>query len=232
MEGELPIIFDKAYEDLIHDPLAEAPESGFLYDDLGIVYEVGTLSKVLAPALRIGYMTGAPGAFMRAMVQRTNDVGFSAPLITQEIASYIMDHHINDQIRKVRAGYRERAVAVRRWIDEKIGDFIVDIRGGRAGFYYYLTFEEGIMTDEGSPLHRFLSRTTGYHSIDGSPDEKKPRVLYLPGEFCIHPAGGMAELGRRQMRLSYGFEEPGKIEDAIGHLREGVDYVKGDSDTT
>ncbi|HDN65815.1 MAG TPA: aminotransferase class I/II-fold pyridoxal phosphate-dependent enzyme, partial [Methanosarcinales archaeon] len=93
---KIPIIFDKAYEDMIHDPLAEAPESGFLYDDLGIVYEVGTLSKVLAPALRIGYMTGARCAFMRAMVQRTNDVGFSAPLITQEIASYIMDHHIND----------------------------------------------------------------------------------------------------------------------------------------
>ena len=217
---------------MIHDPIAEVPESGFLYDDLGIVYEVGTLSKVLAPALRIGYMTGAPGAFMRAMVQRTNDVGFSAPLITQEIASYIMDHHINDQIRKVRAGYRERAVAVRRWIDEGIGDFIVDIRGGRAGFYYYLTFEERIMTSEGSPLHRFLSRTTGDLMIDGSPGERKPRVLYLPGEFCVHPAGSMAEVGRRQMRLSYGFEEPGRIKDAIGHLREGVEYVKGDSDIT
>ena len=65
--------------------------------------------------------------------------------------------------------------------------------------------------------------------IDGSP-EKKPRVLYLPGEFCVHPAGDMAEAGRRQMRLSYGFEEPGRIRDAIGYLREGVDYVKGDSD--
>ena len=230
LNRKIPIIFDKAYEDMIHDPLAEAPESGFLYDDLGIVYEVGTLSKVLAPALRIGYMTGSPGAFMRAMVQRTNDVGFSAPLITQEIASYIMDHHINDQIRKVRAGYRERAVAVRRWIDDAIGDFIVDIRGGRAGFYYYLTFEEGIMTVEGSPLHRFLSRTTGDHSIDGSPIEKKPRVLYLPGEFCVHPAGSMAEVGRRQMRLSYGFEEPSRIKDAIRYLREGVDYAKGDPD--
>ena len=60
--------------------------------------------------------------------------------------------------------------------------------------------------------------------------KKKPRVLYLPGEFCVHPAGSMAEVGGRQMRLSYGFEEPGRIEDAIGYLRESVDYVKGDSD--
>ena len=65
--------------------------------------------------------------------------------------------------------------------------------------------------------------------IDGSP-EKKPRVLYLPGEFCVHPQGSMAEVGRRQMRLSYGFEEPSRIKDAIRYLREGVDYAKGDPD--
>ncbi len=40
----------------------------------------------------------------------------------------------------------------------------------------------------------------------------------------------MAGVGKRQMRLSYGFEEPDRIKDAIGYLREGVYYVKGDSD--
>ncbi|KAF5411977.1 MAG: PLP-dependent aminotransferase family protein [Euryarchaeota archaeon] len=224
---KIPIVFDKAYEDLIHDPLVEKPESGFLYDDIGIVYEIGTLSKVLAPALRIGYMIGAPGAFMRAMVQRTNDVGFSAPLITQEIASHILDHHITDQIGRVQAGYRERAIVVREWIDEKLGEYLLDCRGGSAGFYYYLTFVE-IRTDERSRLYRFLSRTTGNPDIDGTPDEKKPRVAYLPGEFCVHPDGEMADVGRRQMRLSYGFEELTRIEEALEYIREGVDYARNE----
>jgi DNA-binding transcriptional MocR family regulator len=226
LKRKIPIIFDKAYEDLIHDPAVEKPESGFLHDDMGIVYEVGTLSKVLAPALRIGYMIGHPGAFMRAMVQRTSDVGFSAPLITQEIASYILDHHITEQVRWVRAGYRKRAISVKRWIDEKLGGSVVDCRGGAAGFYYYLTFEEGVRTDEGSLLHRFLSRTTGDADIDGPPDGRKPRVLYLPGEFCVHPGGEIGEVGRRQMRLSYGFEEPGRIEEALGYMSEGVEYAR------
>ncbi|HIE31668.1 MAG TPA: PLP-dependent aminotransferase family protein [Methanosarcinales archaeon] len=226
LNRKIPIIFDKAYEDLIHDSRVEKPESGFLYDDWGIVYEVGTLSKVLAPALRIGYIIGRPGAFMRAMVQRTSDVGFSAPLITQEIASHILDHHINDQISRVKAGYRKRAIAVRRWIDEKLKSAVVDCRGGTAGFYYYLTFEEGIRTDEGSRLYRFLSRTTGDSGIDGPPDRKNPRVLYLPGEFCVHPGGEMVEIGRRQMRLSYGFEEPERLEEAIEYMSEGVLYAR------
>ncbi|RLG56688.1 MAG: hypothetical protein DRN95_06495 [Candidatus Hydrothermarchaeota archaeon] len=96
---KVPIFFDRAYEDLIHDPDAEKPLSGFLFDELGIVYEIGTLSRVLA------------------------------------------------------------------------------------------------------------------------------------GEFCVHPAGEMVELGKRQMRISYGFEELEQIKRAIEYMREGVAYVKERADS-
>ena len=75
---KIPVFFDTAYELLIHDPEAARPCSALLYDSEGIAFEIGTLSKLLAPGLRIGYMIGRDGSFMRAMVQRINDVGFSA----------------------------------------------------------------------------------------------------------------------------------------------------------
>ncbi|MDP6542387.1 MAG: pyridoxal phosphate-dependent aminotransferase [Phycisphaerae bacterium] len=223
---KVPVIFDRAYEDLIHDPQVEACES-VLPDDAGeIVYEVGTLSKVLAPALRIGYMIGAGGAFLRAMVQRTSDAGFSAPQITQSLASWLLDHQIVAQLKSVRAGYRDKAQAVGAWIDERLGGLLENISGGQAGFYFYLTFKD-IETHEASDFFKYLTRTTGRADIDGSPGARNPRVIYIPGEHCVNRGGELAEIGRRQLRLSYGFEGLAAIDRAVEFMQQAADYAQG-----
>ncbi|MDP6047219.1 MAG: pyridoxal phosphate-dependent aminotransferase [Phycisphaerae bacterium] len=223
---KIPVIFDRAYEDLIHDPKVEAPESALRYDDGQIVYEVGTLSKVLAPALRIGYMIGAGGPFMRAMVQRTSDAGFSAPQITQSLASWLLDHQIVSQLKSVRAGYRDKAAAVGAWIDERFGPLLENTSGGQAGFYFYLTFRD-IETHEESDFFKFLTRTTGRADIDGPPEARGPRVIYIPGEHCVHSGGELSSVGRRQLRLSYGYEQLDAIDRAISLMKQAAEYAKG-----
>jgi len=221
---KIPLIFDKAYEDLIHNPSAEQPVSGLLYDENKLVYEIGTISKILSPALRIGYMIGPDNTFLKSMVQKTSDVGFSAPLITQEIASYLLEHHIDKQLGHVNKGYRLKAEKTGAWIKEHLGEHLEDITGGEAGFYFYLTYKK-IKTTEGSPFFNFLSRTTGNIDIDGPGDNLHPKVIYLPGQFCIHPKGDLVEKGTRQLRLSYGFEELNKIEQAITLMKQAVEYA-------
>jgi len=220
----VPLILDKAYEDLIHDPSVEKPRSGLLDDTDGVVYEIGTLSKIIAPSLRIGYMVGNDGPFLQAMIQRTSDAGFSGPLINQEIASWLLDNALDRQLEEVTRGYREKAVAVKGWLTAMLGSSIRECRGGQASFYFYLTLD-GIRTDESSPFFRCLARTTGEETVDGPSEGKLPRVAYIPGEFCVHPKGAMVEQGRHQLRFSYGYEELGRLEEAIGYMAEAARYA-------
>ena len=220
---KIPIFFDNAYSDLVHDSTVEPLESALCYDELGIVYEIGTLSKIFAPGLRIGYLIGSKGAFLDSIIQRTSDIGFSAPLINQEIASYLIDHGIEAQIEKVNKAYQQKARQVKTWITELLGDNVQECRGGSAGFYFYLTLAN-VATGSPSDFFKFLTRTTGQEDIDGPSDSQHPKVIYIPGEHCVHPNGDMVEVGKRQLRISYGFEELPQIHAALKYMKSAIAY--------
>ena len=220
---KIPTIFDNAYSELVHDDTVEPLESASCYDELGIVYEIATLSKILAPGLRIGYLIGQKGAFLNSIIQRTSDIGFSAPLINQEIASYLLDNGIENQIEKVNIEYRQKAEQVKLWIDELLGNSVQSCSGGQAGFYYYLTLTN-IPTDSHSDFFKFLTRTIGNDDIDGPINNPHPKVIYIPGQYCVHSKGEMVEIGKRQMRISYGFEELPQIQNALKHTQSAIEY--------
>lgn len=220
----IPVIFDQAYELIVYNDFK--PESMLKYNRLGNIYEIGTLSKVLAPALRIGYMWGKQSNFTNALIQKISDVGFSASLINQEMASNFLDNYMSEQLELVREGYKVKSKAILNSINELLGDFLLRVDGGGAGFYFYLTFKE-VETCEGSWFYAFLSRKTGVNYIDADEyGNLKPRLVYIPGNICVNPNGQLVHLGRKQLRLSFGFESTETILKAILLIRDACEYSK------
>ena len=54
-------------------------------------------------------------------------------------------------------------------------------------------------------------------------------MIYIPGEYCVHPAGDLAERGKRQLRLSYAFEEVPRILQALELMRNAAEYARARS---
>lgn len=215
----IPLIFDKAYEDIIHQPNAPIPLSGLAYNQRGNIFELGTFSKVIAPALRIGYMLSKDNALRQHIIQRISDIGFSNSLLNQEMTSRFIDHHLEAHMGKVKAAYRKKAEDIRVFFEKELLAYTEEIQGGTAGFYFYLTLKD-VNTEIGSPFFNYLSRTTGKPEIDGEAT-KKPRLIYIPGTIC-----SAQEKATRQLRLSYGFEEPAVFERAITLIKEACLYSK------
>ena len=218
LKRKIPVIFDKAYEDIIHNPDVPKPISGLIYNTLGNVFEVGTLSKVIAPALRIGYIITSDEEISGLLIQRTSDIGFSASLINQEIASWLIDNYIEIQKKNVNFGFKEKAKAIKHLLHTELGNYLTELRGGDAGFYFYLTLD-GIETQENSKFFNFLARKTGIPEIDGVPD-KLPRLIYVPGTIC-----SSSLQAKYQLRLSYGFEDIKVFAKAIAMIKEACDFA-------
>ncbi len=224
---KIPLFFDLAYEWLIHDTQLPLPKLPSMFDNCEFVYEIGTLSKVFAPALRVGYIIGPKNsALLKSLIQWNSDVGFSAPLITQEISAELIKKVGLKQFESVNAGYRERGILFKEKFIQEMGNYTESITGGSAGFYLYITLK-GIPTFPDSDLFKLLSRKSGIKDWDYDMDNRvNKRVVYLPGIYCVHPQGTLSKMGKYQLRVSYGYENINALLQSVNIFREAIELMK------
>ncbi|MGE6551421.1 PLP-dependent aminotransferase family protein [Bacillus mycoides] len=102
----LPIIEDAVYQDLWFDAPVSKPLKA--YDKNGIVLHIGSMSKVISPGLRIGWVVGSESVIQRlADIKMQTDYGSSS--ISQQIAAEWFENGLYDEhLQFVRSELKKR----------------------------------------------------------------------------------------------------------------------------
>jgi len=163
---------------------------------------LSTLSKVLAPGVRIGWLR-APAALKPLFVSAKQAADMHTSAIDQMAAAYYADRYMHDQRRldPVRAAYRERCECMGSWIDKL---FPVGTRRTYpdGGMFIWVGLPEGYDTDQ----------------LLGPAIESG--VTFLPGSsfYADNPV-------RSNFRLSFCTHGTDKIEEGIKRLAAAIETL-------
>jgi 2-aminoadipate transaminase len=162
----------------------------------GDVIYLGTLSKTLAPGLRIGWVV-APEQVIDRLVQLKQGADLHTASFTQMVAwetarGGFLDRHV----RHLRAVYRERRDAMLAALERH---FPPGVRWTHphGGLFLWITLPEGL------------------DSIELLQEAVAAKVAYVPGR-PFHALGG----GERSMRMNFSYCPPETIDEGVRRLGE------------
>lgn len=118
-------------------------------DQEGRVIYIGTFTKVLFPALRLGYMV-VPSDRIASYVAARALIGRFSPTIDQAVlADFISQGHFARHIRRMRSLYRERQEALIKALRREVGQMI-EVQEDEAGLHLVGWLPEGVDDVEAS----------------------------------------------------------------------------------
>ena len=188
----IAILEDDCYVDLRYD--GEPVTSIHSLDDNGQVMYVGSFSKIIAPGMRLGYLTAPPEVLDRARAIKSGaGVNQFAALAVHRYATA----HLDDLIAERNRILRVKRDAMLAALGENLGSAATWNRPD-GGLYIWLQMPEG--ADLVSAVQPALDAEVGYH----------PGLNYSPD-------GGS---GRNFARLCFGYNTPEEVHEGIARLSE------------
>jgi GntR family transcriptional regulator / MocR family aminotransferase len=127
--------------------------------DQRVIY-IGTFSKVLFPALRVGYLVIPPDLVARFRRIREAMDNSPAPLYQVVLHDFFAEGHFARHIRRMREVYAERRRVLVRAIEHELGD--LRIAGDRAGMHVVVMLPRGARD-------RDLAERAAHHGLSITP---------------------------------------------------------------
>lgn len=134
-------------------------------DREGRVFYVGSFSKILSPALRLGYLV-VPPALVRAFGAGKTATDLGSPTFGQRVlADFIAAGHLEVHLRRSRRRHAARRAAMLAALDDLLGDR-VEVLGGAAGLHLCLRLRDRKPVDVPALRRRAGAREVGVYSTE------------------------------------------------------------------
>jgi GntR family transcriptional regulator / MocR family aminotransferase len=168
----------------------------------GRVVYIGTFSKVLFPALRLGYVL-VPKDLVPAFcaVRDAADI-FASTLYQTVLTDFIREGHFGRHIRRMRMLYMDRRTALVNAIQNQLGD-ILEVIGAEAG------------------MHLVALLPTGTDDVSVAKHAAQNGISAMPLSSCY-----LKPTKRGGLILGYGGVDPRQIQDGIQKLRISVNRFR------
>ena len=162
--------FEFAFERRPVLPLAAA-------DEAGVVVYIGTLSKILTPALRLGWVAG-PHPLVEALTTRVVDLGQQGDFVVQRaVAELLEDGLLGRHARKMRRVYQSRRDALAEGLAEAFPQARFTVPSG--GMSLWVRWNEDVSAERwAARAHAFGVGfyPGGLFAFDGRPREPAARL--------------------------------------------------------
>jgi DNA-binding transcriptional MocR family regulator len=186
------LLEDDAYHDLRYDGETMPAVAGLAHNPWALY--TGTFSKTIVPGIRVGYVAGDPSVIARlAQLKQITDLHSSS--LGQRIAlRFCLEGHLDPQIDRLRAAYRERRDAMLAALSTHMTG-LATWTCPQGGMFLLLTLATRMET---APL---------------LPRAMEAGVAFVPGG-TFFPRGG----GAHTLRLNFVSATPAQIEEGVRKL--------------
>lgn len=205
---DVPVVEDAAYRELYfgEPPVSlRAIETEYLrqqqlsYEQDGRVIYLGTLSKVMSPGLRVGWIE-APATVIRGLACLKQGTDLHSSVMNHLIAAEFLETCAEEYWEQIRAAYRERRDAAVAAVAKHVGSMATACTSPQGGFFLWIDFDSSINT---TTLLAHAVETCGVAFAPGSPF------------FANNP-------GHNSMRLSYSNLSPQQIDEGARRLARAI----------
>lgn len=193
--GRIPIIEDDAYGELWIDE--EPPKSLKSMDENGLIIYLGTISKTLAPGLRVGWLVG-PESVVRRLGDIKMQIDYGASSVSQWILRELLEDGVYDEyLVWVRVQLKRRRDIMLRALEKYMNNYAKwEVPMG--GFYIWIELIPEVLIDK-----LFINML-------------KQNILLNPGNIYDFKKN-------HSIRLSYSYMDEEDIDGAIKQLAKAIE---------